>query len=103
MLRGEWIVGVPVDEVSRVPGGEIIGLAARRMGGLGVTILPLTGPQGERGALVYSPPPTVGQSSRSAQAVAIAARYASAAISVWADLPKLPQLSGGISRGPASN
>ena len=91
-------MNVPVEDVSLVPGGDGVGLAAKRMGGLGVTILPLTGPQGERGALVYSPPPTVGQSSRSAQAVAVAARYASAAISLWADLPRLPTLPETTSR-----
>ncbi len=61
----------------------------------------LLGAEGQRGALVYSPPPTVGQSRRSAQAVAVAARYASAAISLWGNLPKLPALSERRSSPPS--
>ena len=56
----EWIFIVLLADIARIPEGSGIGLAANRMGGLAVSALPLAGPQGERGALINSPPPTVG-------------------------------------------
>ena len=85
--KGEWRLNWPLGEVRRAPGVESVARAAEQTGALAVSFLPLRGVDGQRGALVYSPPPTLGQSRRGAQAVALAVRYAGAAISLWGDLP----------------
>jgi len=99
VVSGEWRVNVPLEDLARVPGGANIAKALQAFGSLGFTILPLTGPQGERGALAYTPPPTIGQGRRAAHMVSVAARYAASGLSLWGDLPRQPALPAGPSFG----
>lgn len=99
VVSGAWRVNVPPEELARFPGGAGIAKALQTFGALGFTILPLTGPQGERGALAYTPPPTIGQGRRAAYTVSIAARYAASGLSLWGDLPRQPALPSGASFG----
>lgn len=95
VVSGEWRVNIALEELARVPGGASIAKALEPFGALGFTILPLTGPQGERGALAYTPPPTVGQGRRAAHLASVAARYAASGLSLWGDLPRQPRLPAG--------
>jgi hypothetical protein len=87
----------PVRQLAATPGGAPIARAVQTVGALGLSLLPLVGPAGERGALAFTPAPTVGHDRRSAGSVAVATRYASAALSLWADLPRVPALPRGAS------
>lgn len=99
VAAGEWRVNVPLEDLARVPGGASLARALQPFGALAFTILPLTGPQGERGALAYTPPPTIGQGRRAAYTVSVAARYAASALTLWGDLPRQAALPSGAPFG----
>jgi CheY-like chemotaxis protein len=95
VLGGEWRMNWPLAKVAAVPGGEAIAQAAQAVGAMGLSLVPLIGPAGERGALAFTPAPTLAHSRRSANSVAVAAHYASAALSLWGNLPRQPALGAG--------
>lgn len=99
VAAGEWRVNVPLEDLARVPGGASLARALQPFGAFAFTILPLTGPQGERGALAYTPPPTIGQGRRAAYMVSVAARYAASALTLWGDLPRQAALPPGAPFG----
>jgi DNA-binding response OmpR family regulator len=94
---GDLRLNIAPEELERAPGGAAIARALLPFGARGFSLLPLSAPGGERGVLAYTPPPMVAQGRRAAYSLAVAARYAAAALSLWGDLPRQAVLPRGRS------
>ncbi len=102
-VEGETVLGVlfehgrlkvqwALEEIRALRDGGPLAEAVARFNARALFAAPLRGPAGERAALFFSSPPTLALDSRTARAVAVALRYATASVVLWGGLTGAPAL-----------
>jgi hypothetical protein len=80
VARGMPRLNLALGSLTAQAGGERLARAAEALGIRGLSVVPLSGPGAERGALVFAAPRTLSVPRGWAAGVAVASRYASLAL-----------------------